>query len=216
MLLGPDSPASQRLPEILRRLKKIYPEARCAFDYTAPFELLVATILAAQCSDELVKQVAPALFARWPTAEALAQAERSDVEEVIHPLGHGRQKARFIGGIAHVIVQEHAGKVPSDMGALLKMPGLSRNIANIVLNIAFGLVEGIAVDSHVKRLAKRLALTNRRDTNKVERDLMALAPREDWLDLAYLCMFHGQRVCKARKPNCAACVLDDLCPSTKK
>jgi endonuclease-3 len=215
MTLTPDSPASERLPEILRRLRNIYPEARCAFDYTAPFELLVTTILAAQCSDELVKQVAPELFARWPTAEALAQAERSDVEEVIHPLGHGRQKARFIGGMAHVVVQEHAGQVPSEMGALLKMPGISRNIANIVLNIAFGIIEGIAVDSHVKRLAKRLALTHRRDTNKVERDLMALTPREDWLDLAYLGTLHGQRVCQAHKPNCAACVLDDLCPSAK-
>ncbi len=216
MSLTPDSPASERLPEILQRLRKVYPDARCAFDSTTPFELLVTTILAAQCSDELVKQVAPALFARWPTVEALAQAERSDVEEVIRPLGHSRQKARFINGIAHVIVQEHAGKVPSDMGALLKMPGLSRNTAHIVLGVAFGLVEGIAVDSHVKRLAGRLKFTHWRDTGKVERDLMALAPREGWLDLAYLFTFHGQRVCKARKPNCADCVLDDLCPAAKK
>jgi endonuclease-3 len=216
MSLTPDSPASERLPEILRRLRKIHPDAGCAFDYTAPFELLVATILAAQCPDERVRQVAPKLFARWPTAEALARAERSDVEEVIRPLGHSRQKARFIRGAACIVAQEHAGQVPADLGALLKMPGLSRNTANIVLGSAFGFVEGIVVDSHVKRLAKRLALSHKRETYKVERDLMALTPREDWLDLAYVCTFHGQRVCKARKPDCAACVLDDLCPAAKK
>jgi endonuclease-3 len=216
MSLTLGSSASKRLTEILRRLRKVYPDAGCAFDYTAPFELLVATILATQSPSERVRQVAPELFERWPTVEALAQAERSDVEEIIRPLGHSRQKARFISGAAHIIAQEHAGQVPADLGALLKMPGLSRNTANIVLGSAFGFVEGIVVDSHVKRLAKRLGLTHSRSAYQVEQDLVALTPRENWLDLSYLCTFHGQRVCKTRRPGCAACELNDLCPSAKK
>jgi endonuclease-3 len=212
---SPYAPASERLPEIVQRLKNTYPDARCTLDHTTPFELLVATMLATQCPDERVNRVTPALFARYPTATALAEAERSELEDIIRPTGHSRQKSRFLRGTARVIVQEHNGEVPADMGALLKMPGLSRNTASFVLGVAFGLAEGIVVDSHVKRLAKRLKLTRKSETARVERDLMALVPREDWVDFAHLLVFHGKKACKARKPDCTHCVLDDLCPWQK-
>jgi endonuclease-3 len=213
--LSPHAPASERRPEIVRRLKSAYPDARCTLDHTTPFELLVAAMLATQCADERVNRVTPALFARYPTATALAEAERGELEELIRPAGHSRQKSRFLRGTARIIVQEHDGEVPADMGALLKMPGLSRNTASLVLGVAFGLAEGIVVDAHVKRLAKRLKLTRKSETARVERDLMALVPREDWVDFAHLLVFHGKKACKARKPDCAHCVLNDLCPWQK-
>lgn len=211
--LTPNSPASERLPEITRRLREAHPDARCTLDYSTPFELLVATMLAVQCADERVNQVTPALFAQYPTAAALAEAERSELEEIIRPTGRSRPKARFLHGIAHVVVQEYGGEVPADMGALLKMPGVARNTANLVLGVAFDRAEGIVVDPHVKRLAKRLKLTRKSETGRVERDLMALAHHEDWVDLAHLLIFHGRKVCQARQPGCANCVLNDLCPS---
>ena len=211
--LTPNSPASERLPEIVRRLRDIHPDAGCTLDHATSFELLVATMLLTQCAEERVNQITPALFARYPTAAALAEAGRSELEEIIRPTGHSRPKSRFLRGMAHVLAQEHGGEAPADMAALLKMPGLSRNTANVVLSVAFGRAEGIVIDPHVKRLARRLNLTRRNATNKIERDLMALVPRQDWVDLAYLLIFHGKQVCKTRQPDCANCVLNDLCPS---
>jgi endonuclease-3 len=211
--LTPDSPATERRPEIVRRLRETHPDARCALDHGNPFELLVATILSAQCTDERVNQVAPELFARYPTAEALAASDQGELEDLVRPTGFYKQKARYLRGTAWALVHEHDSQVPADMEALLKMPGVARKTANVVLGVAFNVADGVVVDTHVKRLAGRLGLTQNSAPEKIERDLMALVPREDWIDLAHLLIFHGRRVCKARKPDCANCVLSDLCPS---
>ena len=211
--LTPESPAAERLPEIVHRLRETHPDARCALDHNGPFELLVATVLSAQCTDERVNQVTPALFARYPTAAALAKADRDNVEELIRPTGFYRQKARFLQGASQVIVEEYDDKVPADLESLIKMPGVARKTANVVLGVAFDIAEGIVVDTHVNRLAGRLGLTGEQKPEKIERDLMALVLREDWIDFSHLLIFHGRRVYKARKPDCANCVLSDLCPS---
>jgi endonuclease-3 len=211
--LTPDSPASKRLPAILRRLRQAHPDARCALDHNNPFELLVATILSAQCTDERVNKVTPELFARYPTPAALAEGGRDDVEEIIRSTGFFRQKARYLQGTAHMLTLQFDDQVPPDMDELLKMPGVARKTANVVLGVGFGLAEGIVVDTHVKRLSKRLGLTTQENPNKIEQDLMQLVSRDDWIDVAHLLIFHGRRVCRARKPDCPHCVLNDLCPS---
>lgn len=210
---SPDSPADERLPEIMRRLRATHPDARCALDHSNPFELLVATILSAQCTDARVNMVTPALFAHYPTPQALMEADRGELEELIRSTGFFRQKARFLQESAQMIVHQHGSDVPDGMDDLLKMPGVARKTANVVLGVAFGIADGIVVDTHVKRLSNRLALTTQSDPKKIELELMALVPRADWIDVAHLLIFHGRRVCKARKPNCADCVLNDLCPS---
>jgi endonuclease-3 len=211
--LTPDSSAAARLPEIVRRLREFHPNARCELDHNNPFELLVATILSAQCTDERVNQVTPALFERYPTPAALAEADREELEELIRPTGFYRQKARFLRESAWMIAHDYEGRVPDDMEDLIRMPGVARKTANVVLGVAFGIADGIVVDTHVKRLSQRLGLTGQSDPNKIERDLMELVPREEWIDLAHLLIFHGRRVCAARKPDCPNCVLNDLCPS---
>jgi endonuclease-3 len=211
--LTPDSPASQRLPEILDRLRRIHPDARCALDHSNPYELLVATVLSAQCTDERVNQVTPSLFAEYPTPEALADADRDMIEELIRSTGFFRQKARFLQGSAQIITDQHAGAVPADMEALLKMPGVARKTANVVLGVAYGLADGVVVDTHVKRLSNRLGFTQHDDPVKIERDLMDLVEQKDWIDFSHLLIFHGRRVCKARKPDCSNCTLNDMCPS---
>lgn len=211
--LTPDSSAAERLPGIVRRLREVHPDARCALDHSNPFELLVATILSAQCTDERVNRVTPALFERYPTPAALAEAEREELEELIRPTGFYRQKARFLHEAARMIARDYEGRVPDDMEDLIRMPGVARKTANVVLGVAFGVADGIVVDTHVRRLSQRLELTGESDPNKIERDLMALVPREEWIDFAHLLIFHGRRVCAARKPDCPNCVLNDLCPS---
>jgi endonuclease-3 len=213
MHLTPDSPAAERLPEIVRRLREVHPDARCALDHTNPLELLVATILSAQCTDERVNQVTPALFEKYPTAAAFASADRAELEEAIRPTGFFRQKARYIQEACEIIAHEYDGEVPANMESLLELPGVARKTANVVLGVAFEIADGIVVDTHVKRLAQRLALTGETNPNKIERDLMALVPSEEWIDFAHLLIFHGRRVCQARKPDCPNCVLSDLCPS---
>jgi endonuclease-3 len=208
-----DSPASERLPEIVRRLREVHPDARCALDHNNSFELLLATILSAQCTDERVNQVTPALFARYPTPAALAEADRGELEELIRPTGFFRQKARFLHESGRMIAHDYDGQVPDDMEDLTRMPGVARKTANVVLGVAFGIADGIVVDTHVKRLSQRLGLTGQSDPNKIERELMALVPRKEWIDFAHLLIFHGRRVCSARKPDCPNCVLNDLCPS---
>ncbi len=211
--LTSESPAEMRLPEIVRRLREVHPDAKCALDHTNPLQLLVATILSAQCTDERVNQVTPALFEKYPTAAAFASADRAELEEAIRPTGFYRQKARYIQEACQIISHEYDGQVPADMESLLKLPGVARKTANVVLGVAFEIADGIVVDTHVKRLAQRLALTQETSPEKIERELMALVPREDWIDLAHLLIFHGRRVCQARKPDCPNCVLSDLCPS---
>lgn len=205
-----------RAREIHSRLKKLYPDAKIALDYRDEFQLLVAVILSAQTTDATVNKVTPTLFARYPTPEALASADPADVEAIIRPTGFFRNKAKNIIGAAQRIVAEYGGHVPDTMEDLLTLPGVARKTANIVLYNAFGKTEGVAVDTHVLRLARRLGLSDHADPNKVERDLMALFPREEWGPLTYRLIEHGRAVCDAKRPACGACALADLCPSAFK
>lgn len=211
--LTPDAPAAVRFPEILRRLRQVHPDAHCALDYETPVQLLVATILSAQCTDERVNQVTPDLFDTYPDAAAFAAADRSELEEAIRSTGFFRQKARYIQESCQRLVTEHGGEVPAEMEELLQLTGVARKTANVVLGEIYGIAEGIVVDTHVKRLTRRLNLTKADSATRVERDLIALVPRESWIEISHLLIFHGRRVCDARKPDCANCTLSDLCPS---
>jgi endonuclease-3 len=199
---------------ILGRLKREYPGAHCELDHRTPYELLVATILSAQCTDQRVNQVTPALFARYPTPRALAEAEPGELEAMIRSTGFFRTKARNLIGMARALVERHGGLVPDTMEALRVLPGVGRKTANVILGNAFGKNEGITVDTHVARLARLLGLTRHRDPLRIERDLMALVPRRDWTLVSHLLIWHGRRVCIARRPRCGACVLHDICPSS--
>ena len=200
---------------IFRRLARAYPDATCALHHQNAFELLCATILSAQCTDARVNLVTPALFARYPMPQALAAASQSDVEEIIKSTGFFRNKARSLVGMAQALVAEHGGEVPHSMVALQALPGVGRKTANVILGNAYGINEGITVDTHVARLGKRLGLTRRDDPVKIELDLIPLFPRKDWALLSHLLIFHGRQVCLARKPKCGECVLDDVCPSAR-
>ncbi|MFQ5407574.1 MAG: endonuclease III [Anaerolineales bacterium] len=213
-MITSESPPTARLPEIIARLRAAHPDARCALDFETPFQLLVATMLSAQCTDERVNMVTPALFEQYPNPEALAAAERAELEESIRPTGFFRRKAQHLQAASRLLALEHGGEVPARMEALTALPGVARKTANVVLGVAYGVAEGVVVDTHVKRLAHRLGLTAHTDPVKVERDLMALTPRAEWIDLSHLLIFHGRRVCDARKPDCAHCTLSDLCPSS--
>jgi endonuclease-3 len=212
-VLTPRSAAKKRLPEIVARLRQIHPDAECALHHQNAWQLVVATILSAQCTDERVNLVTPVLFARFPTPRDLAEADPGEVEDIIRSTGFYRNKARNIQGAARAVVSEFGGEVPTDMQELLTLPGVARKTANVVRGVAFGVADGIVVDTHVGRLARRLGLTKADDPVKVERDLMAITPREDWIDLSHLLIFHGRRVCDAKRPRCADCGLADLCPS---
>jgi len=205
-----------RAAEIDARLKELYSRAAIALAYDSHFQLLVAVILSAQTTDVGVNKVTPILFARFPTAEALAAADPAEVEEIVHPTGFFRNKTKNIMGAATRIVAEYDGRVPDTMEELLTLPGVARKTANIVLYNAFGRAEGIAVDTHVFRLAHRLGFTTEDDPNKVERDLMALFPQEEWGALTYRLIEHGRAICDAKRPICGQCVLADLCPSAYK
>lgn len=208
-------PAKERIGEIIRRLRKAYPESRTALHFETPLQILVATILAAQCTDEKVNEITPVLFKKYPTAEALAQAKQEEIEAIIKPTGFYRNKARAIISAARKIVSDFGGQVPDNMKDLVTLPGVARKTANIVLSSAFRKAEGIAVDTHVRRLAYRLGLSRQKDPNKIEQDLMALVPKEDWIDFNYMLVDHGRKICQARKPLCPKCFLQDLCPSAK-
>jgi endonuclease III len=206
--------APVRAPEILTRLRAAYPDARCALDHRGAFELLCATILSAQCTDLRVNLVTPALFGRYPTPEALARAKQADVEEIIRSTGFFRNKARSLIGMAQALVADHGGEVPRTMEQLRSLPGVGRKTANVILGNAYGVNEGITVDTHVTRLSRLLGLTRHADPVKIEQDLMALFPREQWALLSHLLIFHGRQICVARRPRCQDCVLSDLCPSS--
>jgi len=205
----------ERTAEITARLRREYPEARTALHFTNAFELLVATVLSAQCTDQRVNAVTPALFRRFPTARALAAAGLPELEELVRTTGFYRNKARAIQALAQALTADHGGEVPPRMEDLRALPGVGRKTANVVLGSAFGQNEGVVVDTHVQRLAGRLGLTRETDPEKIERDLMALVPREDWTVFSHLLIDHGRKVCKARKPECAVCVVADLCPSAE-
>ena len=201
--------------EILARLKREYPDAHCELDFETPLQLLVATILSAQCTDKRVNMVTPELFRTFPTARDLAAAETERLEDLIRSTGFFRNKTKSLLGMSAAIVDRHGGEVPRTMEELVKLPGVGRKTANVVLGNAFATNEGVVVDTHVGRLAVRLGLTSDTDPVKVEQTLMRLFPREDWALLSHLLIFHGRRVCIARAPKCGECVLNDICPASR-
>jgi len=205
----------RRAARILALLKREYPDAHCELDYQTPYQLLVATILSAQCTDARVNLVTPAFFARYPTPAALAEADRSDVEDSIRSTGFFRNKAKSLIGMAQALVADHSGLVPRDMEQLRALPGVGRKTANVILGNAYGLNEGVTVDTHVTRLSARLRFSRQKTAEKIERDLMALIPREDWTLVSHLLIWHGRRVCIAQRPRCEVCVLRKLCPSAQ-
>jgi endonuclease-3 len=208
----PAGPAN-RAALTLQRLKQTYPDAACALHHGNAFELLCATILSAQCTDARVNLVTPVLFARYPDPAALARARPTQLEDIIKSTGFFRNKAKSLIGMAQAVVAEHGGAVPRSMEQLRALPGVGRKTANVVLGNAYGINEGITVDTHVTRLSKRLALTRHDDPVKIEQDLMGLIPHEDWTLVSHLLIFHGRQVCIARRPRCWECVLADFCPS---
>ena len=210
--MTPSRALRRRTAQILAILKRTYPDAHCALHFKTPLELLIATILSAQCTDERVNQVTPALFARCPDAASLAAISQSELEKIIHSTGFYRAKARSLRSCAASLVADHQGKVPRTMEALHKLAGVGRKTANVVLGNAFGLAEGVVVDTHVGRLSRRMGLTRHLDPVKVESALVRLIPKEDWTLVSHLLIAHGRKRCMARKPNCTQCELRKLCP----
>lgn len=207
---------ADRAAEILRLLRAAYPDAHCELAYDDPFQLLVATILSAQCTDVRVNMVTPVLFARYPDAACMAAAPQEDIEDIIRSTGFFRNKAKNIRAAAAALVKEHGGEVPRDLDALTALPGVGRKTANVVLGNAYGIDAGVVVDTHVGRLSGRLGLATSTDPVKVERDLMKVVPRENWTLWSHLLIWHGRRRCTARNPDCTACELRHLCPSAGK
>jgi endonuclease-3 len=203
----------QRALEILLRLKRHYPNSKCTLHYQTPLQLLVATILSAQCTDERVNQVTPELFRRFPDAQALATAPREEIEALIRPTGFYRNKAKHIQEACRKILTDFGGQVPRTMPELLTLPGVARKTANVVLAHAFGINAGVTVDTHVKRLSRRLGLTEHEDPVRIERDLMQLLPQVDWENWSLRLIEHGRVICTARQPLCQQCFLADLCPT---
>jgi endonuclease-3 len=202
-----------RAAEVVARLAARYATPRTALEHGSAWELLAATILSAQATDVTVNKVTPELFRRWPTVQALAAADRAELEQAIHQTGFFRNKARSLQGAAQAIVERHGGEVPAGMSELIALPGVGRKTANVVLGSFFGRDEGVVVDTHVGRLARRLRLTRHDDPVKVEQDLMALLPRQEWTSFSHRLIFFGREVCSAKEPRCDACELADLCPS---
>jgi endonuclease III len=207
------NPSPAPAPEVVARLKSEYPDARTELDWANPLELLVATILSTQTTDVQVNRVTQDLFAKYRTAEDYAESSLTELEEDIRPTGFFRNKARSLRGMASVLVDEHGGEVPRTMQELVALPGVGRKTANVVLGNAFGVDEGIVVDTHVRRVSGRLGLTEQQDPIKIEQDLIKLVPQEDWTVFSHLLILHGRRTCKARKPDCPNCILNDICPS---
>jgi endonuclease III len=201
---------------MIDRLRAAYPDAHCELDYGSPHELLVATILSAQCTDERVNQVTPQLFEMYRSVGDFAGADRTELEEAIRSTGFFRQKAKYIQESSQMILHQYGGEVPDNMADLLTLNGVARKTANVVLGEIHGIADGVTVDTHVKRLAKRLGLTQQTDPKRVEQELMDVIPRESWIEISHLLIFHGRRCCHARKPNCTGCLLNDLCPSAAK
>ncbi|RJP19333.1 MAG: endonuclease III [Candidatus Omnitrophota bacterium] len=206
-----NAPARKRIKKIIQFLAKEY-EPVCGLRYKNPFELLITTILSAQCTDERVNKVTPALFERFPDAKAFTTALQEEVEDLIRSTGFFRQKTKSIIAVSHVLTEQYGGEVPQDMVALTKMPGIGRKTANVVLGTAFGF-PAITVDTHVKRLATRLRLTDKSDPDKIEQDLIALIPAKERTDFSHRLIWHGRKVCAAKKPKCGECILAEVCPS---
>ncbi|WP_308572843.1 endonuclease III [uncultured Corynebacterium sp.] len=203
-----------RAPEVNRRLAQEYPDARCALDYESPLQLLIATVLSAQCTDERVNSVTPELFARYPEAADYAAAQRSDLERILRPLGFQRAKAGHLLGIGEKLVADFQGEVPRTVKELTSLPGVGRKTALVVLGNAFG-IPGLTVDTHFGRLMQRLGLTGESTPVKIERDIAQLVPEEEWTMFSHRVIFHGRQVCHARTTECDACVLWDMCPAAR-
>ena len=203
----------QHASEVFEKLFALYPDAHCELDYQNAYQLLVATILSAQCTDQRVNMVTPTLFARYPDPATLAVARQEDVEEIIRSTGFFRNKARNLIGMAGAVVDRHGSNIPVTMDELVQLPGVGRKTANVVLGNACGINEGVVVDTHIARLSNRLGLTRESDPVKIEQELMKMFPRESWTMLAHLLIWHGRRVCDAKKPRCGECTLAAICPS---
>lgn len=204
----------ERAATIFDLLQREHPDAMTALDHRNPYELTVATILSAQCTDERVNLVTPRLFSRFPDVFALAEASRDELESIIHSTGFFRNKAKNLIGMAQALVKEHGGELPRTLAELTRLPGIGRKTGNVVLGNAFGINEGVVVDTHVKRLAGRMGLSRAQTPEKIEADLMELFPPERWTALSHLLIFHGRGPCSARKPRCHECVIAHLCPSS--
>ena len=206
------SPQISFAAAVVKKLKRHYPAAKCALSFSNPLELLVATILSAQCTDVRVNMVTPALFRKYRTAAAFAEADSDDLKKDIQSTGFFNAKAKAIQGCCRVLAEKHQGQVPQDLDALVAMPGVGRKTANVVLGTAYGLATGVVVDTHVTRLSQRLGLTVEKNAEKIERDLMALIPQKEWIDFSHRMIHHGRQICVARKPKCDICPLNDICP----
>lgn len=198
--------------QVAAALERCYPDASCALAHRNPYELLVATILSAQCTDARVNLVTPALFERFPNPQALAHADLAEIEDLIHSTGFFRAKARNLSGMAQRLVERCGGEVPADLDALTALPGVGRKTANVVLGNAFGLASGFVVDTHVKRLSRRLGLTTETTPERIERDLIRIVPRSGWIDMSHRLILHGRRYCLALRPKCGECPLESICP----
>lgn len=205
-----------RVSDIIIHLGDTYPEATCALRHENPWQLLVATILSAQCTDKRVNMVTPGLFAHYPTMQAFAEAKLEDLEEAVKTTGFYRNKARNIQGSARLILENFGGQVPQTMQGLLTLPGVARKTANVVLGAAFDIADGVVVDTHVARITQRLGLSRENAPTKIEQDLMRILPEGEWIDFSHLLIFHGRSLCSARKPLCAECPVQELCPSAEK
>jgi endonuclease-3 len=204
-----------RTKKIISRLRKIFPDPKIALEHRDPLQLLVATILSAQCTDERVNQVTPGLFKKYRTAKDYAEANVAEFEQEIRSTGFFRAKAKSIINCGKQIVEKHGGEVPRTMEELVQLPGIGRKTANCVLGGAYGIASGVVVDTHVRRLAQRMGLSKDDDPEKIEQDLMEIVPKKDWIDFGNMLIWHGRKTCQARKPNCPECVINDLCPSAE-
>ena len=203
-----------RTKEIIRLLKRAHPDAHCALNHSSAFELLIATILSAQCTDERVNIVTADLFRKYRRPEDYLKVPAVELQQDVRTTGFFRNKTKSIQGACKMLVEEFGSEVPRTMDELLKLPGVARKTANVVLGVAYGIAAGVVVDTHVSRLSQRLRLTKHKDAGKIEADLMELVPRKDWIIFSHLLIFHGRRVCKARRPLCEECVVERLCPSS--
>jgi endonuclease-3 len=207
------APTPAQALELYQLIRARHPDAHCELDHESPFQLIVATVLSAQSTDVMVNKITPELFRRWPGPKALAEAEPAEVEKVLSKIGMFRQKTKNIVGLSKLLLEQHAGEVPRTLAELVKLPGVGRKTANVVLGVAFGSPEGVVVDTHVQRISQRLGLTSHTEPVEIEQDLMKLFDRKLWDPLSHTLIFHGRRICTARKPACASCPASELCPS---
>ncbi len=209
-----DNQLKERVKQIIRLLKRAYPDAKCSLNHSNAFELLIATILSAQCTDERVNIVTADLFRKYRKPEDYLKVSEKELQKDIRTTGFFRNKTKSIQGTVKVLTESYGGEVPDTMEELLELPGVARKTANVVLGNAFGVKSGIVVDTHVTRLTHRLGLTEQKTAEKIERDLIELVPRKDWVIFSHLLIYHGRKICKARNPSCAECVVEKLCPSS--